>query len=213
MVPSLRSACVLAGALFFSSLASALPMAHPILRRQETAADLIGALMPKSLSCAGADFPGECATNVDAAPFFIAGMLKYGVYHPAEIAGVLALVALESDQLRYRHNISPGRPGQGTSNMQLIDFNTLYAKSLPELSAGLDAAGGDPNAILALVTPNQYNFASGPWFLATQCSADVRAQLQTGTDAGFTAYMGCVKAEMTQDRLDFWHTAQGLFGL
>lgn len=197
-------------ALLSCGLAAAAPSSHNALfRRDILAADIIAQIMPTSTSCAAANT--GCATNVQAAPHFIEALYNYGLTHPAEIAGVLALTGFESGDLRYRSRADVA--GQGTSNMQQITFNTKYAASFPELSAGLTAAGSDPNAILALVTPDKYNFGSGAWFLATQCSDDVRTQLQAGTDTGFAAYMTCVGVQATDERLAYWHRAQAAFSL
>lgn len=186
---------------------------HRIFSRDVTAASLIGTIMPKSLSCDGADYPDQCATNVEAAPYFISAMVQWGITSAPEIAGVLALTALESGELRYRHSEFPVVAGKGTSNMQSPDFNAKYAAAIPALASGVAAANGDPDAVLALLTVDEYNFGSAAWFLSSQCTSDVRTQLQTGTDAGFTAYMGCVGAAMTDERLQYWHTAQSAFGL
>lgn len=197
-----------------AGLAAAAPTQQDVFRRDTSAAAIIAAIMPSSTSCDGAAYPADCATNVEAAPYFISAMQSYNITSSAQMAGVLALVAYESGELKYRHNVYPGTPGQGTSNMQSLAYNTLYATAHAELAAGLTAAAGDPNSILALVTPDAYNFGSGPWFLATQCSDDVRTQLATGTDAGFTAYMGCVGVDLSESgRLTYWHTALTAFGL
>lgn len=201
-----------------STLVSALPTpdtgVHHLFRRESSAADIIGQIMPKSLSCSGADFPDQCATNVQAATPFINAMVKYGLTNAAEIAGVLALVAVESGELRYRHSEFPTpTPGKGTSNMQSPDFNKQYAESIDALKSAVAAANGDADAILSLVMTDDYNFGSGAWFLATQCTDSDRAALRTNTDDGFKTYMKCVGAPMTSARLDYWHTAQKAFGL
>lgn len=199
-----------------SSLVAALPTAHTdlhrVFRRETSAATIIGAIMPHSLSCDGASYPDQCATNVQAAPYLIDAMTKYGITNAPEIAAVLALIAVESGELQYRHSEFPVTAGKGTSNMQSATFNAEYAASISALSSGVAAANGDPDAVLALLTVDEYNFASGAWFLTSQC-ASIRAQLQANTDAGFIAYMGCVDAPMTTARLDYWHTAQAAFGL
>ncbi len=182
--------------------------------RAASAAAIIAQIMPSSNTCAGAQFADECRTADQAAPFLIAAMQQYGVYAPGEIAGVLSLVGYESVDMKFKHNVSPGRPGQGTSNMQQIQYNTKYAASIPALAAGLAAAGtSSPDAVLALVTPDQYNFGSAPWFLATQCPAATRAALAAGTGAGFQAYTQCVGVDAAGDRLAYWTRAKAAFGL
>ena len=96
--------------LVFGAVATSSPVA--ILPRVETAAAAIKAIMPTSNSCEGAEFPDECRTADEAAPFLIDAMQKYGVVSTGEIAGVLSLIGLESNEMKYKHNISPGRPGQ-----------------------------------------------------------------------------------------------------
>ncbi|CAK7228777.1 hypothetical protein SBRCBS47491_007021 [Sporothrix bragantina] len=199
----------------YSGLVAALPTpetTHHFFRRDSSAAGMIAAIMPTSTSCDGALYPDQCATNVQAAPFFIAAMQTYQIYNAAEIAAVLALTGYESGDLKYRHSEFPVVAGKGTSNMQSPTFNAEFAASVPALASGVAAANGDADAILALLTVDDYNFASGAWFLTSQC-ASIRSQLQANTDAGFTAYMGCVGTTINDSRLDYWHRAQAAFGL
>ena len=170
----------LVSALLFSGLAATAPITQP-RDAPQSAASLIAAIMPTANTCSGAQFADECRTADQAAPFLIDAMQKYGVYSTGEIAAVLSLIGYESVDMKFKHNVSPGRPGQGTSNMQQINYNTLYAKSIPALAANLAAAGSDPNDILALVTPDEYNFGSGPWFLTTQCASRSPRYTQTST--------------------------------
>ena len=95
--------------------------------------------------------------------------------------------------------------------MQMISYNQKYASSIPELAGKV--AGASDDDVLALVTPDKYNFGSGPWFLTTQCTDDQRKQLQAGTDAGFSAYMSCIGVEATDERLAYWKRAKTAFGL
>jgi hypothetical protein len=144
-------------------------------------------------------------------------MQKYGITSTAEIAGVLSLMAFESVDFKYKHNVSPGRPGQGTANMQMFDYNLEYAQSIPELADQVAALGtissdAQKNQLLALVTDDNYNFASGPWFYTTKC-ASARTQLETGSDAGFAAYMSCVGVSVTDDRNAYWTRAKQAFGI
>ncbi len=85
-----------------------------------------------------------------------------------------------------------------------------YVQSIPELESKISS---DPVATLALVTPDTYNFGSGPWWLMTQCTSDVQKQLATGTDAGFTAYLGCIGVSATADRMAYWNRAKKAWGL
>lgn len=196
--------------------------ASPILPRASSAVSIIEAIMPLSTSCAGRGT--ECDTATQAAPFLISAMQQYGVRTAGEIAGLLSLVAYESVQMQYKHNVSPGRPGQGTSNMMEIQFVLPYAQSISALASQVKTITGgaaasalstdQANAVLALVTPDEYNFGSAPWFYSTQCSAAVKTALQAGTTAGFAAYMGCVGVSPDEgNRESFWQAAQKAFGL
>ncbi len=193
------------------------------------------AVVPNSLSCtSGSD---ECRNATQVTPLLIDAMAAYQINTPAEIAAIVSLIGFESVDFQYKHNISPGRPGQGTSNMQMLvcnlpslspslfpsfvpanmkflqqPYNIQFAQSFPELASEAEALTNDPNGLLALVTPDQYNFKSGPWFLATQCDPSVRAALQNGDDAGFAAYMACVGTDVA-GRQDYWNRAKEALGL
>lgn len=209
----MRSTTILSAGLALAGLSTAAPVLEA--RQGKTAAALIGEIAPASLSCADAT---ECRTNEQAAPFLVEAMAKYSLYAPGQVAAVLALTAFESVNYSFKHNVSPGRPGQGTSNMQMIDYNVEYAASIPELADQVAAVGDvaasddGKNKLLALVTDDKYNFGSGPWFLTTQCP-DVVDQLAAGTDAAFAAYMQCVGVSVTPDRQEYWNRAKTAFGL
>ncbi|TVY38360.1 hypothetical protein LSUB1_G003892 [Lachnellula subtilissima] len=195
------------------------PFNTSISRRGVSAADILLQIAPTSNTCSGAAFPTECATNVQAAPWLIAAMNKYNIIHPAETAAVLALIAFESGDFKYNtnHFPAPGRPGQGTRNLQMANYNLMYAKSIPELASKASAASASVqsddqlNEIRALVLPDQYSWASGAWFLTTQC-ASARSAIQAGGDAGFAAYMGCIGTGVTSDRKAYWDRANKAFG-
>lgn len=194
--------------------------AAPLRKRggDTSAAQIILQIAPGSASCTDTK---ECRTAEQAAPFLIDAMVKYGVTTPSEIAAVLALMAFESVDLKYKRNVSPGRPGQGTANMQMWNFNLEYAKSIPELQSKVAALGtvteGDTdklNQLLDLVIDDQYNFGSAPWFLTTKCSSDVRTKLQSSAyDAGYAAYMACVGVQVDESRTAYWTRAKQAFGL
>ncbi|RDL38474.1 Uncharacterized protein BP5553_02814 [Venustampulla echinocandica] len=189
-----------------------------------SAADILLKIAPSSNTCTGADVPSECATNVQAAPYLIAAMAQYKIFNPHEIAAVLSLVALESGEFKYstNHFPAPGRPGQGTRNMQMPNFNLMYAKSIPELAAKVGAittasttsglSDDQLNAIRALVLPDAYSWGSAPWFLVTQCP-DSRKAIQAGGPAGLAAYMACVGTSVTDDRTKYYTRATEAFGL
>jgi hypothetical protein len=216
-------------ALLFSSLAAACP----IVDRQATTATpaapaatptpgsgsggsggskvdmakAIAAIMPQSSSCDGADFPDECRTAEQAAPFITKACADLS---DGECAATVALMGLESVDMRFKHNVSPGRPGQGTANMQMADFNTEYAS---ELFGADKVSGKSPDEVLAMVTPDEHNFGSAAWFLKTKC-ADVRETLKAGTDAGWSAYNKCIGVDGSlPDRMKYWTAAKTAFGL
>ncbi|KAI1816946.1 hypothetical protein GGS20DRAFT_134419 [Poronia punctata] len=173
-------------------------------------------IAPKSSSCDSSN--PDCRTNVQVAPLFSDAFEKYNLRHPGQWAAVLALTAFETDDYQYKHNVFPGRPGQGTSNMQMIDFNIQYVKSIPELAdkfAALGAIDTDDkrNQVLALVMDDKYNFGSGPWFLTTKCEQGVAEGLVSGTDEAFKSYMDCVGVDFTDDRKAYWGRAKEAFAL
>lgn len=197
----------------------------PLGRRQagSSAASQLLQIAPTSNTCSGAAFADECETAQQAAPFLIQAMETYSVYSVPEISALLSLIAFETGDFKFNENHYPGNPGQGTRNMQMANFNLLYAQSIPALAAPLAAittattadglTNDQLNAIRALVLPDEYAWASAAWFLTTQCSADVRTSLQAGGQAGYEAYLGCVGTTATADRLAYWTRANTAFGL
>lgn len=182
------------------------------------AADIIKIIAPGSVSCPAGE--SECRTADQAAEFLIGSMDQHGIHDTKEIAAVLSLMAFESVDFRYKHNVYPGRPGQGTANMQMANFNLMYAKSLDGVKdkvADIDSVDGlDPdklNYILSLVQPDEFNFGSGPWFLTTQCPGDVREALRANIDSGFQRYMGCVGVSVTEERKAYLDRAKQAFDL
>jgi hypothetical protein len=77
---------------------------------------VIEAIMPKSTSCEGAEFPNECRTAEQAAPFVAKALIPFS---NEEKAALLALMGFESVDFRYKHNVFPGVEGQGTANMMM----------------------------------------------------------------------------------------------
>ncbi|KAI1158074.1 hypothetical protein F5B18DRAFT_642602 [Nemania serpens] len=211
----MKFSMTLSAGLALAGLTTAAPLTT---REAKTAAQIIAEIAPTSLTCADT---AECRTNVQAAPFLIKAMSQYGLGSPGQIAAVLALTAFESQDYKYKHNIDPGRPGQGTSNMQQINFNAEYASSFPELKGKVAAIGAATstdaqNKILALVTEDQYNFGSGPWYLKNKCTPDVVSGLEKATDDAFAAYIQqCVgvPGPVAPARLAYWARAKTAFGL
>ncbi|KAK4143289.1 uncharacterized protein C8A04DRAFT_29107 [Dichotomopilus funicola] len=215
----------LLSALFFSGLAvagpvacrqaptptpSAAPPAGSAGTTSSSGVDLakaIAAVMPSANSCSGADFPDECRTAEQAAPFISKACADLS---NGECAATVAVMGLESGDLKFKHNVSPGRPGQGTANMMQIDFITKYATDL--FGAG-KVSGKAPNDILALVTPDATNFGSAAWFLKTQCP-NVRDTLKAGTDQGWLAFNECIGVSgASGDRMAYWTRAKQAFNL
>jgi hypothetical protein len=151
-------------------------------------------------------------------------MGQYGITSPPEIAAVLSVIAYETGDFKYNinHYPAPGRPGQGTRNMQMANYNFLYAKSIPALSSKLSAittasstsglSDDQLNAIRATVLPDEYSWASAAWFLTSQC-ASVRQALRTQGHAGVTAYYQCIGTDMTEERMAYWARASDAFGI
>ncbi|CEI70269.1 hypothetical protein FVEN_g1210 [Fusarium venenatum] len=183
-----------------------------------TAVPIIEKIAPKSKSCPSSNT--DCRTAEQAAPFLINAFKDYDIYDPKMMAAVLALMAFESGDFQYKRNQVPGRPGQGTANMQMANFNLLYAKAIPELAPkfeGVDSVEGmsddDLNKLLDAVTVDKYNFASGAWFLATQCKQDVKDAFKKDADEGFKVYIEeCVGTEV-EPRLEVFGVAKEAFGL
>ncbi|KAH8674652.1 hypothetical protein BGZ60DRAFT_429639 [Tricladium varicosporioides] len=199
-----------------------LPTTEIVSRDLQAAAIILG-VATKSGTCDGAQNLSECRTNVQAAQPLIDAFQKYGIYSTAEMAAVTALIAFESGDFKFNINHTPGRAGQGTRNMMMPNFVFKYAKSIPELATKVSAitlatstAGLSDNIlnqIRDLVLPDGYSFASGAWFLVTEC-ASVRSEIQAGTTSGFTAFMKCVGVpDVTQARMDYWTRAVTAFKL
>lgn len=192
-------------------------------RTAASAASQLLTIAPNAASCASAPIASECETANTAAPFLIAAFEKYAIYSAPEMAALISLMAYETDGFQYAINHFPGRPGQGTRNMQMATYNLMYAQSIPQLAAPLAAitsasstAGLSDDvldAIRALVLPDEYAWASAAWFYTTQCDAAVRTALQAGGQAGYEAYLGCVGTTASQDRLVYWYRANTAFGI
>ncbi|KAK4458892.1 hypothetical protein QBC42DRAFT_299895 [Cladorrhinum samala] len=172
-------------------------------------AQALKTIMPTSDSCAGAPGPADdCRTAEQAAPFIANSSEGLG---PGELAGTLALMGVESGDLKYKHNVFPGRPGQGTAGMLMPNFVAEYAASVLGAQA---VAGLSPAAVLDLVTVDEHNFGSVRWFLDAKCDDGVKAALRTGSDDGFRAYMGCVGVNADDPaRLAYWNRAKAALGL
>lgn len=181
-----------------------------------SAVPIIEKIAPKSKSCTTNST--DCRTASQAAPFIALGMWEYRIFSTREMAAVVSLIAFESGDFQYKRNMFPGRPGQGTANMQMAKYNLMYAKQIEgvkdkvkDVQSVEGLSDDELNAILDLVTPDEYNFASGAWFLVSQCE-EVRQLLRDEPDKGYEAYMKCVGVEVDEDRLAYWNRAKEAFG-
>ncbi|PHH73594.1 hypothetical protein CDD82_5376 [Ophiocordyceps australis] len=172
-------------------------------------------LDPAAGPCAAND--QECRSGSQAAPFIAAALQKYKLTCAGQAASVISLMAFESVNFRYKHNVSPGRPGQGTANMQMASYNLEYARSLSEvrdkIPAGVTSVEGQSpqtlNQVLALVQPDEFNFGSGPWFLRNKCDEGVVQGLANGNvDEGFRKHMACVGVSVDEARLAYFERAK-----
>lgn len=181
------------------------PTPIPVAQAALTPAKLIS-IDPAIGSCA-AQFPTECADAARAAPAISKSFTKYGLTTKGEQAAAIALMLFESESFKYKMNHYPGRPGQGTYNMQMLKFNEQYATSLGLPNTGL------PNDILnGLNKSDDVAFGSAAWFMSTQCTPAVRTALKAGTEEGWNAYIsGCVVTTQTPERTAIWRkVVQGL---
>ena len=101
-------------------------------------------------------------------------------------------------------------------NMQSADFNLRYARSISALQAQVTSIASNAaslsadalNSIRQLVLTDEYDLASGAWYLTTQCPGSVRQALQTQGLAGWTTYIQqCVQATVTPARKAYWQRA------
>ncbi|KAF7914324.1 uncharacterized protein EAF01_000730 [Botrytis porri] len=203
----------------FSTFAIASPIAsnNLILGRATQAETIVGGIANALTDCSTAPFPAECATLAQAAKG-IAIACGNAEFTAGEIGAMIALISYESVNFQYNINHSPGRPGQGTKNMQMAKYNLQYAQSIPALkdplakittATTIDGLSDDKlNEIRALVLVDEYTWGSAPWFLKTFC-ADARPALKTGTIEGWQAYMKCVGVDpAVPERLTYWTKAK-----
>lgn len=182
-------------------------------------AETLTKMMPDQ-TCEGKD--DDCRTPAQAAPFIEKSMARYHINNTNEIAAIVSLMALESGNFTYKHNVYPGRRGQGTVNMQMASFNLEYAKSIPCIQgkvANITTVEGASNAtldyILSLVTVDKYNFGSAAWYYTTKCLPESRDALQKNITEGFATYMKCVgvPVEAGGERETYFNRAKAAFGL
>lgn len=205
----------------FAWLASAAPLSrqNPAI----TACQLVK-MDNRTATCnpAGA-FAAECATAERAAGPISAAFTKFGISTVGEKAALLSLMLFETGGFKFdeNHFPPPGRPGQGTRNLQLFEFNFKYALDIPAVAAQAQAlvggsitANSSPaeinavpddvkNAVRALVLDDTNSFASAAWFLKASgaCAQSFDDGLKAGTVEGWESYItGCVGTTVTADR-------------
>lgn len=172
------------------------------------------AIAPATASCAGADFPEECADASQAAVAINKSFKTYGIKSTGEQAALVAYMLFESGDFKYSKNHFPGRPGQGTRMMAMPPFVKLYATSAvgAEAVAAAEAPGGDAalNAVLALVnSDDEKSFGSAAWFLSSQCTPEVRAGLAAETVDGWHNFLtACVGTTAAPERDNSWVAAK-----
>jgi len=132
------------------------------------------------------------------------------------------LILFESGNLKYAKNHFPGRPGQGTRNMQMFEFNVEYAKSIPAIASQLDGligTGGTPtdaqkDGLVAKLNENrEISIGSGPWFMATKCGEALKMFAAGSVEPAFEAYMACVGVGADGARREYWTRAKEAFGV
>jgi len=193
-------------------IAAAAPTAssNPWNESEVKAISIIEQIMPNSTACKGQKvYPNDCRTATQAAPYIIK---SFEGATAGEMAAMLALMAIESAELKYKHNVEPGVPGQGTVNMMMYKFVEPYA--ILHHGAEAVAAKTNESEVLDMVTPDEYNFGSARWFLQTQCTQEQQSKLKCGSEAGWKAYMDCIGVNATHpERVEYWERAKKAFGL
>lgn len=216
-----KKSILLAGALALSAFAAPIPDCPDEAEEADavgngttlTAANLI-AIAPATASCAGADFPDECADASQAATAINKSFETYSITSVGEQAALVAYMLFESGNFKYKKNHYPGRPGQGTRMMAMPPFVKLYATSAAggQAVAQAEVSGGDAslNAVLALVnSDDEKSFGSAAWFLSSQCTADVRAGLAAETVEGWHNFLTvCVGTTAAPERDTPWVAAK-----
>ena len=180
-------------------------------------ASVLQQIAPQSGSCASS-LP-ECRTAAQAADPIAKSFAKYQICNKGEQAALIATMALESVSFQYSHNVSPGRPGQGTRNMMMPKFVLEYAASLPIADQAQKIGGASDQAltqVLKLLQDNpEYDFGSAAWYLSSQagCQGARDAFAQKSPSAFQTYVTQCLETTTTQDRTDYYTRAVKAFGL
>ena len=169
-------------------------------------------VVPSASSCANASFPSECAAASEALNPILDGFTKYSITTAPEQAALLSWMAFESGEFKFNQNHFPGRPGQGTRCMMMPNFVREYVASIPELAP--QAIGKDDVAVLALVLPDEYSFASASWFYSAHCTEAVKQGVQTGSKSGWSDFLTeCVGTTVDESREVYWTRAMQALGV
>ncbi|KAK3208269.1 hypothetical protein GRF29_77g152069 [Pseudopithomyces chartarum] len=207
--------------LFTTILSTALALPTPSPQQQESTdytitPNQIIRIAPTTVACPR-DLPylSECADAKTAAPALTAAFEKYNITSPNTRAALIATMIYESGSFRYNHNHfpAPGRPGQGTRNMQMATYNEKYATDLFGAAAVAKAKEvGTQEAVedrvLALVQGDEESFGSAAWLLKG-CDASIEEGLATGEMSGWDAYLTeCIGTEHGEDRDVAWEKAK-----
>ena len=170
------------------------------------------AIAPGSATCASGS--PECRTAQQAAGPIARSFARYGIYAPHLQAALVSTIVLESGEFKYSRNKVPGRPGQGTRNMQMPPFNLQYAQSLPDIADKV--AGKAPADVLDLILANDdYDFGSAAWYVTSQAACKPALGLLNGGngEAAFTSYLtDCLGTTVTSERTAYHMKAMAQFG-
>jgi hypothetical protein len=179
-------------------------------------ADQLIKIDPKTASCADAPAAGECADATAAAAAISVSFAQYGIKTPGEQAALIAIMDFETGGFKYNKNHFPGRPGQGTRNMQMEPFNQKYAADVMPAAATL---AGDA-LTTALNADANISFGSAAWYLTkganngSGCTQAIRDGLAAGTKVGWDAYLTtCVGTTAAAERDVPWAAAKTVLGV
>jgi hypothetical protein len=165
--------------------------------------------------------PEDCRNSVQVGPLAVKAMYSHGVYELGPMAAVLSNMIHESGAFKYKRNLRE-TPGQGTANMQMGGFNLEYAKSLPQIRdqfKDFDTVESmtpeDLVKMLDVITDDEYNFGTGPWYYTHHCTAEQKAKFKVSADDGFDAFMECLGVPLPAEdaRVKRWNLAKEAFGL
>ncbi|KAK0663132.1 hypothetical protein DIS24_g1513 [Lasiodiplodia hormozganensis] len=197
-----------------AAVGHAMPLANNMATRDLTNSSLAADLKiiaPTTATCdTTAKYGNECRTNEQAAGPILCSFNKYQITNVNEQAAVISLMLYESGQFKYNWgHFMNGQdehvPGKGTRNMQSATYNEEYARTLFSSDEVDNAKANGADAVLQLVSPDEYSFASAAWFLKNKCTEAQRTALQSGSQDGFESYVTqCIGGTMDQDRIDWW---------